>query len=122
MRYAELARQNGVPAIVARGHLEYTARAADVCIAVGPSNVLVAAALGGCAPVTIPLRGYGFPTEPPYNAQPDEQDISKTVNPLLSNREAWEAARGTFIARYAYREDGKARARAVKFLVGLASA
>jgi len=117
--YAELCAEHKVPALVIRGHLHYTARAADVCVAVGPSNVLVEAGIADCPPVTVPLRGYGFPDGIPWTAQPTAESLSGVVNYLLRDRSKWNAARDGFVERYAYRVDGKAAERVAKFVRAL---
>lgn len=118
--YAELSRQHNVPALVVRGHLPYTARAADVVVTIGPSNVLVEGALAGVPPVTIPLRGYDYPATPPWRARPTVKSIGDTVRRVLENPVAWENSREQFIKRFAYQSDGKATERAVAAILKIA--
>lgn len=112
-RYAQMAKEAGVPAVVVRGHLEYTARAADALVALGPSNVVIEAGLAGCPSATIPLRGYGFPGEPPWAAEPTAEGIVETVEWMLANRDEWERKRGWFVREFAHSDDGEATERIV---------
>ena len=113
-RYAEMAKEAGVPAVIVKGHLPYTMKAADAVLAVGPSNVIVEAAMAGVPAVTIPLRGYGFPSEPPWKADPTEDGIIDAVNYVLGAGDAWEVRRLNFVRRFAHSADGNASARAAE--------
>lgn len=121
VKYANMAKDAGVPAVVVQGHLELTLRAADAVLAVGPSNVLVEAGLAGTPPLTIPLRGYGFAGEPPWTARATATGIKDRVGWVLAHPEAWDEARAAFVERYARNGDAGAVARAVEFVGGLAA-
>ena len=110
---ANLAAAYRVPALVTRGHLALAIRAADVVLSAGPSNVLVEVGFCDRPPVVYPLRGYGFDGEPPYLAG---MSVDETVTALerALDRGNWEQARAGFVRRYAYRNDGKASARAAR--------
>ncbi|MFH1745560.1 MAG: hypothetical protein ABIG44_00815, partial [Planctomycetota bacterium] len=112
-RYAEMAKEARVPAIIVRGHLDYTARAADVLVALGPSNVIIEAGLAGCPSATIPIRGYGFPSAPPWVAEPTAEGIMETVEWILANPGEWERRREWFIRQFTYSDDGRATERTV---------
>lgn len=114
--YADLCAEHKVPALVVRGHLYYTARAADACVSVGPSNVLVEAGIADCPPVTVPLRGYGFPDGIPWRAEPTAESLTAVVGRLLNDRSEWDRARDGFVRRYAYQVDGGAAERAAEFV------
>ncbi len=119
--YANLAKERGVPAVISRRHLEYCLRAADVAVAIGPSNVLVEAALAERPGVVVPLRGYDFGGEPPWRAEPTADDIRRVVGQVLAQPDAWEAARPDFIARHAYSDDCGATARAAAAVLEVAN-
>jgi hypothetical protein len=102
-----------VDGIVTRDHLSYTLKAADVVVSVGPSNVLVEAALCNRPPVLFDLRGYGFDNEPPWVLGLDVGDVTDRVESLLDGQ-TWEKQRAKFTRKYAYRNDGKATKRTVK--------
>lgn len=117
---AELAKEHGVPAVVTKQHLHYTVRAADVVVAVGPSNVLVEAGLADRPPVVIPLRGYEFGGVPPWKAQPKVDAIVSAVNMLLKKPDMWQANRSKFVKRYAHRNDAGATARVIEAILEIA--
>jgi len=113
-RYAEMAKERGVPALVTQSHLTLSVRAADVLVSVGPSNVIVEAALGDRPSVVVPLRGYGFPCEPPWLADPTPEAIQAAVGRVLDNPQLWTEERGRFVQRFAWVHDGGATRRAAE--------
>jgi hypothetical protein len=116
---AELAKEHSVPAVVTKSHLHYTMRAADVVVAVGPSNVLVEAGLANRPPVAIPLRGYKFGGMPPWEAEPTVDAVASTVNMLLAKPDIWQANRSKFVKRYAHSSDGRATDRTIAAILDI---
>lgn len=110
---AGLAAAYRVPALATRDHLPLVLAAADVVLAVGPSNVLVEAGLMDRPPALFDLRGYGFETEPPWSVAPDVGSVVEVVESLVDGTR-WQPVRDKFIKRYAYRNDGKATKRCVR--------
>ena len=110
---ALLAAAYRLPAAILRNHLPVVLAASDVVMSIGPSNVLVESALMGTAPVIFPLRGYGFPSEPPWVVEPDVDSIASIINGLLDGKK-WALAKDKFVRRYAYQNDGKAVKRTVR--------
>ena len=110
---AMLAAAYRLPAAILRNHLPVVLAASDGVMSIGPSNVLVESALMGTAPVIFPLRGYGFPSEPPWVVEPNVDSIASIINGLLDG-EKWALAKDKFVRRYAYQNDGKAVKRTVR--------
>lgn len=98
-----------VPALITRDHLAVVLQAADAVVSTGPSNVLVETGLVGRVPAIIDIRGYGFMGEPPFRV------ALNSVNSIenLIDKE-WD--RDAFVRRYAYRDDGRATKRAIKWI------
>ena len=119
--YAQLAKEAGVPAVIVRGHLSHTARAADVLVMLGPSNVAIEAGIAGCPTVTIPLRGYGYPDEPPWRAEPTAQSIAEVAGRVIDNPDEWANRKDWFVRQFAGDADGKATERVVKAICDIAS-
>jgi len=113
--YAKLAAGYRVPAMVTRDHLAVTLSACDAVLSAGPSNVLVEAGLADRPVALFNLRGYGFDGEPPWKVELSVDSVASVVGPLMAG-ERWGAARDGFVKQYAYRNDGKATARAVRLV------
>jgi hypothetical protein len=109
----QLAASYRVPALVTRHHLAIVLAASDVVLSVGPSNVLVEAALVDRPPALFNLRGYGFKGEPPWVVEPNVDSAVDVVGSLLDGKK-WAGKRDAFVRRYAYRNDGKATKRTVR--------
>lgn len=111
---AQIAAAHRVNCVVMRGHLAYALKAADVVLSAGPSNVLVEAGLCNRPPALFNLRGYGFPSKPPWSVSELSVDgVVETVEGLLDGA-LWSKKRNAFVRRYALRCDGKAGKRVVR--------
>ena len=111
-RCLRLAAAHRVDAMVTRDHLPLTLAASDAVLYVGPSNMVVEAALNNRPAAIFELRGYGFPGEPPWRAEYNIDQTIDVMNGLMHDElPPW---RDQFIKRYAYRNDGKATARTVR--------
>jgi len=113
---AEAAKRYGVPALITRRHLSYTTAAADAVVAVGPSNVLIEAAIADRPIASIHLRGYGFPSTPPWTVRPTKTSMEAVIGRMIADRSEWDAARDGFVERFAHLIDGKATERVVGYI------
>jgi len=100
--------------VIVRGHLDLTVKASDCFIAVGPSNVLIEAAMGGTPSATVEMEHYGFPDAPPWPCRAEAADVTRAVNAAMDN---WNSdVRDAFVTHYACADDGKAVERTVALI------
>lgn len=117
--YAQAAQDYGVDVVITRQYLELVLSAADVLVALGPSNVLVDAALMDVPGICLRLPGFQMDgaavveIEPSTGAQDDADALAAAIERALTieGQAEWTAQRADLIYRNAYLADGKATAR-----------
>lgn len=113
-RHAKLASEMGVRCLVTPSYLDIVMQAADLVVAMGPSNILIEAAMLGVPIVSV----LGFADdEAVITCEPGEQGAAIGRGLGEERRREFAELRGPFVEKYAYANDGGATERVLE-LVG----
>lgn len=104
--HAERAKEANVVAIITRAYLPECLAASDLVLSIGPSNILIDAALAG-VPRLAAIEGFNDDSEI-GTCEATPEAIKQTLTKLLANEPATLTG---FIAKYAGTVDGKATER-----------
>jgi hypothetical protein len=112
-----IAQQRGARVMVTPQYLDLVLGAADAVVAVGPSNILIEAAILGIPVVSV----YGFADEElVLTCEPG--GIGEAVDQALSDgwRREFKGKGWQFVKRHAYKPDGKAGERVLALIERIA--